>query len=91
MARKPADAKFIADQEERAAKAAEKRENHERDALEWERLGLKGRDVSLKQYQKIQDYRRKQTADEERITGEIKNRPNMVKGLVIWQEITVNI
>ena len=56
MARKPADAKFIADQEVRAAKAAEKRENHERDAMEWERLGLKDRKVSLAQYQKIQNY-----------------------------------
>ena len=48
MARKPADAKFIADQEERAAKAAAKRANHEQDAMEWERLGLEKRGVSLK-------------------------------------------
>ena len=74
MARKPADAKFIADQEERAAKAAAKRANHEQDAMEWERLGLEKRGVSLKQYQKIQDYRRKTAADEERITNENKEQ-----------------
>jgi hypothetical protein len=79
MARKPADAKFIADQEERAARAAEKRAAHEQDAMEWERLGLKGRGVSLDQYKKIQDYRRKQAADEERITNENKEQARQGK------------
>ena len=79
MARKPADAKFIADQEERAARAAEKRAAHEQDAMEWERLGLKDRGVSLNQYKKIQDYRRKQAADEERITNENKEQARQGK------------
>ena len=79
MAKKPADAKFIADQEARAAKAAEKRASHEQDAMEWERLGLKDRKVSLAQYQKIMDHRRQTASEEEKISKANKEQVSQAK------------
>ena len=72
MATNPKDAKFIADQEERAARAAEKRAQAEQDAAKWENLKLKDQGISLKQYQQALNYRRQEAAQEKTITDQQK-------------------
>ena len=70
MATNPKDAKFIADQEERAARAAEKRAQAEQDAAKFESLKLKDQGISLKQYQQALNYRRQEAAQEKTISDQ---------------------
>ena len=48
MARTPKDAKYIADQEERRAAAAEKRVQFAKDVAKWEELNLKTAGITQK-------------------------------------------
>ena len=66
MAITPKDAKYIADQEERATRAAEKRAQAEQDAAKYEKLKLKDQGISLAQYEKALAVRRKTKTEEKR-------------------------
>ena len=79
MATNPKDAKFIADQEERAARAAEKRAQAEQDAMEYERLKLKDQGVSLDNYKKLLNYRRQQAIQEGIISDQQKKSSSQNK------------
>ena len=67
MARTPKDAKYIADQEERRAAAAEKRVQFAKDVAKWEELNLKTAGITQKEYHKQQESKRKQRREEEEI------------------------
>jgi hypothetical protein len=79
MATNPKDAKFIADQEERAARAAEKRAQAEQDAAKFESLKLKDQGISLKQYQQALNYRRQEAAQEKTISDQRKSATSEYK------------
>jgi len=79
MATNPKDAKFIADQEERAARAAKKRAQAEQDAAKFERLKLKDQGISLPQYEKALNYKRKEAEQEKIISDQRKSATSEYK------------